>query len=527
MRLLSRLRADPILCLMFLFFAGWAVFFISMDFRPGLQKVDDGPQYLLLAKSLILGRGFSNLAMPGVPDFLVIPSAFPIMLAAYWKFVAPSQMPLYLALAAVMACGAWMAFLWLQGFLPRWQAFFVVLAFAANPIFIVLSSSVMTESPCIFLLYSGLWLSFRDMEKDGKGAEGWEGWLALLAWLILFRLRVNATPFLIVHVIMLGARKSWFKVSVAAVLAALWLWMEKRWSLPESQGYLHYDLANKLGPHRDMWAMAWNLTRGYASNVYVFASSAFGRLAFPFLYGLHSMDKSKRLAILALTAWGLWGLGILWMRYPKCRPYLIAFLFSWLPIFLQRPASIDRYMLPSLPLLFTCLLLPFTVIAIRSGTRAAGAVATFLILALVADQSLAGTQAGRWEEERKEGRDYRDVHDFINAANPKPDLLLSPRHYYSHLETGLPSIWYPVQMPYALEHNLLKDKRVWAFLFLDSPGDAKDFNSGGRYRLGDAPLYSSGIFYVYEVLPLQIGQAGPAGPLIQAAPGDTPPPSRP
>ncbi|MEO7424206.1 MAG: twin-arginine translocation signal domain-containing protein [Fibrobacteria bacterium] len=505
MRRIPRLLPDPVLCSLFFLFAAWAAFFISRDFRLGLQKVDDGPQYLLLAKSLLLHHRFINMAMPGVPDFLALPSAFPLMLTLYWKFIAPSELPLYLALAIVMAAGAWMAFLWLQRFLPRWQAFLIALAFTANPLFIVLASSVMTESPCIFLLYSGLWLSFRDLDKQAKGETGWkrnpEGWLALLAWLILFRLRVNAMPFLILHLASLVSRRQFLKVSAAAVLAALWLWLEKSWSLQDSQGYLHYDVASKFDPHAGVVAIAAKLVKGYASNVFAFATSAFGQLTFPFFSDLYAMDKVKRLAVLGLTAWGLWGLGILWLRHPRCRPYLIAFLFSWLPIFLQRPVSIGRYLLPSSPLFFMCLLLPFPVLAGRWGNRNTAAAAAILIMSLTVNQALAGADPARWRESRKEGRDFHDLHAFINAAERKPDLILSLYRDYSHLETGLPCIWYPMQWEYALQHGLLEDKRrIWAFEFLASPADAKKIILGGPYRLGDAPVYQSGVFTLYPVL---------------------------
>src|SRR5207244_3852509 len=98
-------------------------------FHPGLRKIDDGPQYLLLAKSLSMGRSFSNLAYPGVPDFLTLPSAFPFLLTPYWWFLAPHESPLYLILALAMGLGGWMAGLWLETLLPKPQAWLVAFAF--------------------------------------------------------------------------------------------------------------------------------------------------------------------------------------------------------------------------------------------------------------------------------------------------------------------------------------------------------------------------------------------------------------
>jgi hypothetical protein len=454
-----------------------------------------------------MGLGFSNLAMPGVPDFLALPSAFPLMLTPYWWFPSPPESALYLVLALAMGLGAWMAFLWLERMLPRPQAFLIALAFAANPLFVRLASSVMTESPCILLLYAGLWSSLKDAEEGGNG---WKGWLALLCWLILFRLRINTMPFLIVHLAVLARRKRFAPLAAGIALAALWLLLEKTQTPPDSGGYLQYDLGRRFPLHADTLETLVGLAKLYAANLYAFAGSAFGNLVLPWFYSLHPMNSVKRLAMLGLSAWALWGLVLFWKDFPRARPYLAAFLLSWMPVFLQGTWNLVRYMLPAFPLWAACLLLPLRGLERRWGARAGAGAALALLIVVAANQGIRTLLSPRLDGLASERESYRTMHAHIRTADPRPDLVLTINHFYTHLETGLPAVWYPAQWPYARDHGMLADKRrMWAFLRLDSPESARRVDLGGGFRLADVPLASDGSFHLYEIVASPRGEGAP------------------
>jgi hypothetical protein len=243
---------------------------------------------------------------------------------------------------------------------------------------------------------------------------------------------------------------------------------------------------------------AWRLAREGLVNLYACVGAAFGDLVMPWFYALHPMDRAKRLLVLALSAWTLWGFACFWRRHPSARPYLLAFLLSWAPIFFQASRGLTRYLLPSLPLLLACLVAPLRDLA-PLGARRAGIAALGLLALVLVNQALASAVYPRIDA--TERASYHEVHAFINAADRKPDLILTVNHFYTHLETGLPALWYPRQWPYAKSHGLAQGKKVWAVLSLPSPEAAHAVDLGDGWRLGAAPLTASGDMYLFEVTP--------------------------
>lgn len=497
------------LVLLFAAFAAWAACFTSLDYHAGLRRIDDGSQYLLIAKSLAGGRGFSNLALPGTASFVDLPSAFPLMLVPYWWFLAPHEGALCVAMGIAMALGAWLAFLWMSRILGTVPAYLIALAFAASPFAIRYSTAVMTEAPSVLLIYGGLWLTFRAGEKQGRG---WEAWLALLAWLILFRLRLNTFPFLLVHLAVLGRRRQWVLAGAGAALAALWVGIERLWIEPGSGGYLAYDVTHRAREQADGMHLAWGLARGYAANLYNFLGGVYGYLVLPWAYELRPMDALKRAAVLLVAAWGLWGFYRLWRDCPEVRPYLVAFLLSWAPCFVERSSSLARYFIPSLPLFLACMALPVRSLPRLSESRRAS-LAAALLVAVVANQVLSSLIFRSYRDTLQERKDMAFLMEMIRQAPAPPDLVISYYHWQTYLETGVPSLWYPVQWRDAKARARAREAgRVWALV--NDPGEAAAaIGATGEFALAAEPLARAGGLYLYEV---SVSRAPREGPAAQA-----------
>lgn len=497
----SRFRPDWPLAALACAFAAWAAWFASLHFHPAIRKIDDGAQYLLIAKSLARGLGFSNVAMPGVPDFLAVPSAFPLLLMPYWWLSPPPEFALHLGIALGMGLGAWAACLCLCRFLPRGEAFLIALAFAASPWFVLLSSTALTESPCVLFLYGGLWLTARDLEKGGKGMEGW---LALLCWLVLFRLRINTMPFLVIHLAVLARRGEKVRWLAGAGAALAWLAVERALGHGSAGGYLQHDLGKRFDFGADPLSVAASLALSVGGTLYSLLGAAFGDLMLPFFYELRPMDPLKRLAVLAFSAWALWGLGLFWKRFPAWRPYLLAFLMSWAPFLLQRSVALPRYLYPSFPLLAACLVLPLHVLQDRLRARFRGRWAgiplpALLLPVLVANQVLETHLNQDFAAIGTERAAYQHIHAFIRTSRTPPDIVLSHRHYHAYLETGRPSLAYPDQWAYARAHGMLTGReRVWIVLPV-TPEATGSWDLGPGWRLGASPLAARGNLSLYEL----------------------------
>lgn len=494
-----RIRPGALTAILSGLFLPWAAYFASLHFDTTLRKMDDGAQYLLIAKSLAHGMGFSNMAMPGVPDFLNIPSAFPLLLVPYWWFPSPPELAYHLIMAGSMCLGAWLSFLWSARFLPRGQAFLVALAFASSPLFVVHASTLLTEAPYVLLVYAGLWFGARDSERAGKGPEGW---LALLCWLILFRLRINTMAFLAIHLLVLMRRGERAKGLTGTVAAAAWLAFEWSRKAQEGGGYLQYDLGSRFALDAGPLEVAATLWRAALANLYSFFGSAFGQLMLPTFYDLRPMDPLKRLAVLGLSAWGLWGLVLFWKRFPAFRPYLLAFIFSWAPFFLQRSVAFTRYMFPSFPVLAACLALPFLSLSSflpgRSG-RVLPALATTFLLVVMANQALHSLRSHRFAAVVEENLAIQYLHGFIRDAHPPPDVVLSHRHYHAHLETGRPALAYPGQWEYARSRGMFTGReRIW-ILLPSPPAKSRLWDMGDGWSLEETPLAARGDFSLYEI----------------------------
>jgi hypothetical protein len=412
-------------------------------------------------------------------------------------------------MAFVMSAGAWLAFLWLRTFLPRVQAFLAVLAFAASMQFVVLSTSVMSEAPTVFFLYLGLVAFFKDLRNGHRGAAGW---IALLSWMVLFRMRINTSPFFVMYMILLLLRRDFRKAAVGAALAGTWIALEHYWArhLVEPGGYVRYGIGldYRFADHPLLSSL--QIARNYLKHLYSYVGSVFGSEMLPWFYYTYPMDRAKRLVVLGLSAWCLCGFAVFWRREPRYRPVMIAFLLMWAPIFIYW-RTLFRYMMPSLPFLIAamCVALDALVVRVRplagrfeAGKIASWAVAGFLVVVVVNQAFFSSQFKTRWDYWSEERISYRNVHAFIRNAIPRPDMVVAIHNYQAYRESGVPSVDWDFQWEYLRSHGMAEGKRVWGFFVVPGPGAERKVDLGEGWCLGEKPLLQEDLYHsLYEMIP--------------------------
>jgi hypothetical protein len=200
-----------------------ALYLLSFDLFQVGAYMDDA-HYVVAARSLASGRGFSRINFPepkpelryppGFPSFLVLPAlAAPDALGGF-KLV-----PLLFTLAAVP--------LWLRlltTFLPSPQAWIALLCAASNPLVVGHASVVMSEAPFFFFLPASLLAAERVAAKRELSWR-WSLLLAMLLAVLYFLRTVGMVSFLAVA-LYLAARRAVGAVvvvcTVFSIAAGLW-----------------------------------------------------------------------------------------------------------------------------------------------------------------------------------------------------------------------------------------------------------------------------------------------------------------
>ncbi len=163
---------------------GW-LYVQAADMRI-LGFIHDDGVYVISAKALAAGQGFTLLNVPGGMPQLKYPFGLPLLLTPVWWLVPhfPQNIP---ALTGVVIGFALAAFWLLQDFLrrgyafPGWLAWLVVLLVAFNFHVMHYTTAVMSEAPYLFFSLLTLWMANRLLARDGVASATALTGLAVLA----------------------------------------------------------------------------------------------------------------------------------------------------------------------------------------------------------------------------------------------------------------------------------------------------------------------------------------------------------
>jgi 4-amino-4-deoxy-L-arabinose transferase-like glycosyltransferase len=207
-------------------------------FDPKLHTGGDNASYICLAKSILSGKGYRDIYMPGDPPHTQYPFGYPLLLAIVMVFFKNSFIPLK-ALSLLMGAGAVLiAYLLLRDWCRKPLLFGLVLLFAASPLLIEYGHWELSDVPFTFFVLLSLFL-FRRAELDKRNFPPalW-GTIACVVFTYYIR-TVGAALFL--ALLFYFAQKKQFKklLVVLAILVALALpWSIRTARVSQGGGYL-------------------------------------------------------------------------------------------------------------------------------------------------------------------------------------------------------------------------------------------------------------------------------------------------
>jgi hypothetical protein len=191
-------------------------------FDPKLYTGGDNAVYLVLARSLATGQGFTNLHLPGKPAQTDYPPGFPALLAAQQCLFGPGVIKSKLLVMLFGLGAALYTFLLLQRTLGAYGRHAAWFALSVPPL-ITYNHWVLTEVP--FLAVSVAALYFLHLSLDGSHRALLPG---LVLTLVALTFRVAGLALVLGVVLALLFKRRWLALVVfsaaSATLVGLWVW---------------------------------------------------------------------------------------------------------------------------------------------------------------------------------------------------------------------------------------------------------------------------------------------------------------
>lgn len=308
------------------------------------QHVDDA-SYVMLAQSLLSGRGYSQIAYPGAPPEVKYPPLLPLLMV---PFVGLFHGALWATRLPALLCalaGIPLLYLLLRRFVQGPALWLLVALSSLHPLVVGYAGMAMTEAPSLLLTWAILLLT---LEYEGSGRL--RQWLLVGVLLALgLLLRTDMLALLAAVVVVLLMRRKWAPVGLVLVVALLpaVLWHLHGVALGGGGGYVQ-ELGAGWWDRSPLPLRMWHGLCGYLGD-YI-----------PQLVGLvfgSAVEQAAAAHGVGLLATGLkWALGLLvllgfvlsWRRLPLLITLFVAVRMGMLTLW----PVVSRYLLPMLPFLF-------------------------------------------------------------------------------------------------------------------------------------------------------------------------------
>ncbi len=129
-------------------------------FDPKLGTGGDNALYIILARALSSGQGFSNIHQANCPPHTLVPPGYPLLLVPLVAIFPESFIPLKLLSVAFFIGSILLTYLLLKNYVGYLAAFIVSLFMAIAPFLLDLSHTILSELPCLFFILLSFFLEF-------------------------------------------------------------------------------------------------------------------------------------------------------------------------------------------------------------------------------------------------------------------------------------------------------------------------------------------------------------------------------
>lgn len=370
-----------------------ALFLSLLLVNPFLSDAGDNATYMVLARSLANGHGFTLLSEPGSPPFKLYPYAYPALLALQMLVLGADQglasvvVPLKVSTALFFAGSVWLIYHLVSSRAGRATAFLTALVTATSPLALRWSADIMSEVPYLFFTLLAIWLVERAVCGRWSLVQDLAAGISLsLAFYVRSIGAVLIIAALAYVLLRAGTRRALVMALILLALSVPWIYQQTGANAGSS--YVEQYSSGVVGEARgsvDEGSLALALASRAAENLKTFAIHQIPETMFPALSGLVALRlaglplplaSAAKLAVLLLIALGWAEMARLRRGNGGCGPQLsprpseLYVVISVLTLSLWWP--IDRFLVP---------LVPFLALYLVAGLRrVAGGLYTFAVV---------------------------------------------------------------------------------------------------------------------------------------------------
>jgi len=414
----------------------------------------DNAKYIILAQSIIEGKGYKDVYMPEEPAHTQYPFGFPLLLAFFLLIFGSNIVALKSAIL-LTGLGAVYFMYKISEDLFRDKTNLIMLFFISVPVFITYNHWVLSEMPFLFFSLGGL-LFFVKAQTGKKFYYYVSFFFAIYAFFI----RTSGVSLIIAMLLLLVLKKQYRYLTILLLvfLAVFIPWQIRNASVPTQDGYINQLLAKN--PYQmelgriglsDFMSRAWDNFVLYYFTILPMTLLPFFRsagllaisgLTFILLTIIGFIKKIKSLTIIEL--YFILGTIIL-LAWPKV----------W---------SSDRFILPLLPIFIIYIFFAIVWLAekLKSKYLPLVIIGIFIILnamAIVpmARDSIANNlrylKGDKYAGYTTDWRRYFELIEWIKENIPKGQVVMARKPEFVFLLSKHKSFTYPL----TTDHNKIKD----------------------------------------------------------------------
>jgi hypothetical protein len=209
-----------------------------LSFNPTLYTGGDNAHYIILAQSMLSGKGYRDIYKPGEPLHTLYPFGYPLLLVPPMALFGGSFIALKLLSLVLGAGSVLVAFLLLRGGNSRILLCSVVGLFALSPLLLEYSHWALSDVPFAFFSLLGLLLAKRSFGESGRISIFF--WLALVCIAFAYFIRPVGIALILGLLLHLVLRKQYRKTLIAVVVLAALLvpWSARTAKAARGEGYI-------------------------------------------------------------------------------------------------------------------------------------------------------------------------------------------------------------------------------------------------------------------------------------------------
>lgn len=430
------MKEYPVLILALAVFLGASLAGLTAEPAP----YEDNARYVIVARSLLAGRGLAKLNFPGEPADVKIAPLYPAFLAGLMAVFGPSLLPLKLSSLAFMLAGLFLFLLIMRGAgIDPVIRLAVTAAAAAQPYLLEYSRPILSEAGFLCGLLFGVWLLVR---YEGTAQRRFALAALCCAVALFFWRQIGIVLPVAASAVLVKKRDrglACLAICLCLALAGIWVW--RNLSVPD--GYLRELLSagTYLAPAPGRIGAAGMLAR-YAYEAAAYIGDVVPDFLFPALRAIapHARSWILKIAAGALAcALVLAGYVRLWRRGVSRAMLLVPAVYALLlPFF---PSYGMRYLVPAGLWLILCLFEGMSGLRANRPARlaVAGAACVILLSAPVALQDIRANRKGfapAW-------RNYYRALYFVRDHAPADAVVACRKPFLGYLLSGRRTLGYP------------------------------------------------------------------------------------